>query len=263
MILESEPTIYDSFIYNEYITQQSLAEELEPLIEHLPMIQSRIGELENQNLYELIKIFNEIIEKNDTVLNSTWHSYLMVSRTGLHFKGINNIQVPLKVVESEYKEGVSLVHIDQNINTNIKNKYNDDFLMGWNMTPCVKLEDIIKLNNNEDFVEIHNSNLSLNSTSTISFPSSTKSSKNTNNITVMNETRHIIGPKLLNMLTSIGWPTVENPAQKKYTVANSINSIFSLVESNSCSNHNPYSFNLPMYIINILFIILFIFHYTY
>lgn len=234
LILDSEPTIFDKYINNYNISNKTLDQELLPLKQALPKFQTKIGQLKNKNLFELSKIFNELIETNDTVLSGAWTAFRIVSNYGLQFHTKNDEYVPLKVTEGEYTDGVSLVHIKTELDgsesanseeiENIKKLKTDDFLMGWSIEPNVSLSSILMANTTN--------------------------------------TKNILGPKLLNMLNSLGWPTKENPIQQSLIAAKSVDSIFSLLEYPETTS-NAYSIpnflNLYTILINTILIVFILF----
>lgn len=108
LIIFIEPTIYDSFIYNDNFINRSLGEELQPMAERLPIIRDKLGSIKNE-LYALTNVINEVIERNFTVLTGAMYGYQMVTHEGLYFKGQSH-RIPLHVIENKFEPGVSISH---------------------------------------------------------------------------------------------------------------------------------------------------------
>jgi len=198
LITMLEPTVYDSFVYNESIVDESLGEELQPMAERLPIIRDKIGQIPNQsqNLYALTSIISEEIESNFTVVSKAINGYRMVTNEGLYFKG-QSYNIPLHVFENDFETGISISHT-KHYDNEIEG---DKVLLDWCIPNGKLLTDEATLS---------------------------KINKN------YQQQASIMGPEIMDMLHTIGWSTIDDTDQKNYTIEESAN-IFSLVNDSSAT----------------------------
>ncbi|ORX78681.1 hypothetical protein BCR32DRAFT_294892 [Anaeromyces robustus] len=198
LFIMTEPTIYDTFIRNDYISEKSLAEEMQPMVNKLPSLQQKMGEYEKANVINFTTLMNKEVEMNNTILNGAYRALNIVIQEGLYFKG-NHYNIPLQVFVNEFQLGVSISHTAHHVNE-IENttEVGDNILLDWKI-PSGKLITDTQPSTNE-------------------LDNSTNSS--------------FMGPKILDMLNTIGWQTLNSTDQPKYNVNESVN-IFADISNDS------------------------------
>ncbi|OUM59019.1 hypothetical protein PIROE2DRAFT_15561, partial [Piromyces sp. E2] len=204
LIMFFEPTIYDSYLFNNGVSESySLAKKMLPMVKKFPEITEKIGKDQNQNLYSFTEIIKEVVETNDTILNESHDAYDMVTNEGLFFKG-NNYEIPLHVVPHEFENGVSISHTKHYDNE----VEGDKVLLDWRIPKGILLTE-------------RPSNTTVSTTG------------------MENVGAEIMGPEIMDMLNTIGWPTINsNSGQNNYKVEKAVN-IFLLVHESSSAISIP------------------------
>jgi len=198
LFIMTEPTIYDTFIRNNNISNDSLAGEMQPMVDKLPSLQKKITEYAEPSVINFTTLMNKEVETNETVLNGAWRALNIVTKEGLYFRG-KEYNIPLQVFEDDFQLGVSISHTEHCTNeTEIG--IGDNILLDWKI-PAGKLITNTQTN------ELNSPNNSF------------------------------MGPKILDMLNTIGWRTLNDTNQPKYIVNESVN-IFAYISdaSNSFSS---------------------------